>query len=139
MKNGTRESKEEITLLENVIGGPKMSNPICRISHHSHIGPDHTHQKIKHIGCRVTVKKDKIDFMGDFGISEIGHACSCDGFKPNTSLKRAIKKYQKYLKGLPKDDLYEIKEIKSVIRRFKKDIKENPKNLLHWQLEELKL
>ena len=113
--------------------------------HGSHIGPDHTGQKIKHIGCKVTVKRTKVD-LRDIGISSIGHTCSCHGVKPNTSLKGAIKKYQKYLKELKNQELtadtirsniYKIKEIKKVIRRFKKDIKENPKNLLWWQLEEL--
>lgn len=117
---------------------------LCRVCKHdkklhgSHIGPDHTGQKIKHISCNFEVKRSKID-LDFFGITSIGHRCSCDGFKHNTSLKRAIKKYQKYLKTLDKNlsvNIYKISEIKKVIRRFRKSIKDNPKNLLHWQLEE---
>jgi len=120
-----------------------MKDKICKIcghskdEHKSHIAPDHTGQKINHVGCRVVIKRSEID-MHEFGISSIGHTCSCDGFKPNTKLKRAIKKYQKYLKELERtsDNIYKRQEIKRVINRFKKSIKENPKNLLHWQLEQ---
>jgi len=121
----------------------EIEGKLCRIckhpkdEHHFHIAPDHTGQKIKHIGCRVIVKRSKI-VMDEFGISSIGHTCSCDGFKPNTTLKRAIKKYQKFLRGLERtsNNIYKRKEIEKVIRRFKKSIKENPKNLLHWQIQE---
>jgi hypothetical protein len=124
-----------------------MDLKICRICNHPkenhtvHIGPDWTGQKIKHVGCKVIIKKEKIDFMDMFGIGEIGHSCSCDGFKPNTKLKRAIKKYLKFLKEHPatSDNLYRRHQVKDAIKRFRKSIKENPKNLLHWQLEELKL
>jgi hypothetical protein len=117
----------------------------CRICNHPkenhtvHIAPDWTGQKTKHVGCNTIVKKEKIDFMKGFGITEMGHACSCDGFKPNTSLRRAIKKYTKFLKDNPPtaDNLYRRKQVKDAMRRFRKSIKENPKNLLHWQLEEL--
>jgi len=110
--------------------------------HHSHIAPDHTGEKIKHVNCRVVIKTDVItDFLAKGNDMPIGHTCSCDGFKPNTKLLRAIKKYQKYLRGLPKtvNNMYKRKEIEKVIRRFKKSIKQNPKNLLYWQLEELKV
>lgn len=125
-----------------------MTEELCRIckhpksQHHSHVAPDHTGQNIRHVGCMVVIKTDIItDFLGKGNDMPIGHTCSCDGFKPNTKLKRAIKKYQTYLRGLPKtvDNMYKRKEIEKVIRRFKKSIKENPKNLLHWQKEELKV
>jgi len=118
----------------------------CRVcghlksEHKGHVAPDWTGQKINHISCRVTVKTDYIeDFLYKGNTMPIGHSCSCHGFKPNTSLKQAIKKYQKFLKTLPKtsDNLYRIKEVQSAIRRFRKSIKENPDNLLHWQKKEV--
>ena len=121
-----------------------MTEQVCRIcnhpksEHHSHIAPDHTGEKIKHVNCRVVIKTEIItDFLGKGNDMPIGHTCSCDGFKPNTSLKRAIKKYKKYLKDLPKvyENMYKRKEIQSTIRRFRQSIKENPDNLLHWQRE----
>ena len=103
--------------------------------HKSHIGPDWTGEKIKHIGCRVIVKRDKVD-MKEIGITSIGHNCSCHGVKPNTSLKAAIKKYTKYIKDNKATiSPYKVKKLRDTMRRFRKDIKENPKNLLHWQLE----
>lgn len=118
----------------------------CRVcghfkeEHRSHIGVDHTGEKVKHVGCRVVVKRSELE-LPEFGISSVGHTCSCHGFKPNTYLRRAIKKYQKFLRGLPKtsDNLYKRKEIESAIRRFRKSIKENPENLLEWQKEKLKI
>jgi hypothetical protein len=121
-----------------------MTEKLCRIcnhptsKHHSHIGPDWTGQKIKHIGCIVVIKTDYIeDFLGEGNTMPIGHTCSCHGFKPNTDLKRAIKKYQKYLKEHEDLSEYRVKELKDVIRRFRKDIKDNPENLLHWQRREI--
>jgi len=116
---------------------------ICKVcghlksEHRSHIGPDHTGQKINHVGCNVVVKREDVDFMKEFGISSLGHSCSCHGVKENTYLQRGIDKYRKFLRGLPKtnDNLYKRKEIESQIRRLKKSIKENPLNLLHWQKE----
>ncbi|MEE9339545.1 MAG: hypothetical protein V3U87_15840 [Methylococcaceae bacterium] len=119
----------------------KTEQKLCRVcghpkdQHGSHIGPDWTGEKIKHVCCRFIVKRSEID-MHEFGISSIGHNCSCDGFKPNTSLKRAIKKYQKFLRGLERTsaNIYKRREIEKVIRRFRKSIKENPENLLSWQV-----
>ena len=117
---------------------------ICRICEHpkkehtGHIAPDHTGQKINHIGCKVIMKTEYIkDFLGKGNTMPMNHACSCHGFKPNTYLKQGIKKYLKFLRELPRtsDNIYKRKEIESTIRRFRKSIKENPKNLLHWQIE----
>ena len=118
----------------------------CRVcghpkdEHRGHIAPDWTGQKVNHVGCRVIVKTDYIeDFLSKGNTMPVGHSCSCDGFKPNTKLKRAIKKYKKFLKTLPLtvDNMYRRKEVESAIRRFKQMIKDNPKNLLHWQIEKL--
>ena len=118
---------------------------VCKVcghakdEHKGHIAPDHTGQKINHISCRVIIKREEVDFMGGFGVSSIGHTCSCHGVKPNTSLKNAIKKYEKHLKTLDPNlvkNQYARKELKAIIKRFKQNIKDNPKNLLHWQLEE---
>jgi len=119
---------------------------LCKIcghpksDHNVHIGPDHTGKKTKHITCYFHVTKTVMIDGGPFGDIATNHCCSCDGFKPNTSTKRAIKKYQKYLKTLPKtsDNLFKRKEILSKIRSFRKSIKENPKNLLHWQMDDFK-
>lgn len=124
-----------------------MEQQLCRVcghpkeEHKGHIARDWTGEKTNHISCRIIVKRDSINGMEMFGVTSIGHTCSCHGFKPNTSLKRAIKKYQKFLRGLPRtsDNIYKRREIEKTIRRFRKDIKENPKNLLHWQLEEQKV
>jgi hypothetical protein len=79
--------------------------------------------------------------MGAFGTIPVTHSCSCDGMKPNTSLKRAIKKYQKFLKeetdATLVKDMYIRKQVKDAIKRFKESIKENPENLLHWQRKEI--
>lgn len=112
----------------------------CRVcghlksEHQIYIGPNWIDKKVKHVSCVVIIKRTEVD-LSDIGISSIGHRCSCDGFKPNTSLKRAIKKYTKALKERDFSE-YKIKEVKDVIRRFRKDIRDNPKNLLHWQLEQ---
>ena len=101
----------------------KIPGKQCRVcghskeQHKSHIGPDYTGQKIKHISCNEIVKRSEID-MHEFGISSIGHRCSCDGFKPNTSLKRAIKEISKISSKtldptITVDNLYKRKEIKS--------------------------
>ncbi len=117
---------------------------LCRIcghpksEHHIHIGPDHIESKVKHINCMVRVKVEYIsDFLGEGNTMPIGHTCSCHGFKPNTYLNQAIRKYKKYLKTLPinADTYFKRIELKKLIKQFKNDIKENPKNLLHWQLE----
>jgi len=122
----------------------KQTCKVCghlKSEHSVHVAPDHTGQKIKHVGCRVRVKTDYInDFLGQGNTMSIGHTCSCHGVKPNTSLKNAIKKYQKYLKTLDPNlvcNMYRRKEIKEVIKRFKKDVEDNPENKLWWQKQEI--
>lgn len=124
-----------------------MTNNTCKIcghpkkEHKGHIGPDHTGKKINHIGCRVVVKTEYIkDFLGKGNIMPVGHTCSCDGFKKNTSLKRAIRRYKKFLKtetdpSLVKD-MYVRKQVLDAIKRFRKMIRDNPQNLLYWQIAE---
>lgn len=112
---------------------------ICKICGHDkelhtvHISPDHTGQKVKHVGCHFTVASERLDF--GLGEMPIKHSCSCHGVKENTYLMNGIKKYQKFLRELPKtsSNIYRRKEVESQIRRLRKSIKENPLNLLHWQ------
>lgn len=121
----------------------------CRIcghpksEHHVHVSPDLTGEKIKHVGCMVRMKTDYIeDFLGKGNTMPIGHTCSCHGVKANTYLKSGIKKMLKKLKTLDKSlsvNIYRRKELKKYIKDFRKDINENPKNLLWWQLEELEV
>ena len=87
-------------------------------------------------GCKKKIRVD--DSLGKGNTMPIGHTCSCHGVKPNTYLKKGIKKYQKFLRTLPKtvDNMYRRKEIQTFIRSSKKAIEENPKNLLWWQLED---
>lgn len=131
-------------MISNTNSQSSKQNNICKIcghdkkEHRGHIAPDWTGRKVNHISCYFTVKRDDVSgFMSNLGVTSVGHACSCDGFKPNTSLKRAIKKYKKFLKELPQtsDNLYRRKEVMDAIKRFRKSIRDNPKNLLYWQKE----
>lgn len=121
--------------------GYEIIDQVCQIcghsksEHHSHIGPSLSGKKIKHVGCVVTMKRTPID-MKEFGITSIGHSCSCHGVKPNTYLKSGIREMMKARKDKSVGS-YERNELNRNIRRFKQDVKENPKNLLHWQLEAL--
>jgi len=122
-----------------------IKDSLCKIcghlksEHTGHIGTDHTGEKINHISCHHSVgKKDSMD-MGIFGNVTITHSCSCHGVKPHTYLKRAIKKYQKYHKGLDKTlsvNVYKRKEIQKAIRHLRSEIKENPENKLWWQKQD---
>ncbi len=124
-------------------------NKICKVcghpkdEHHSHVSPDLTGNKIKHIGCMVRVKIDYIeDFLGKGNTMPIGHTCSCHGVKENTYLKSGIKNMLKKLKTLDKSlsqNIYRRRELMNYIKDFRKDIKENPKNLLWWELEGIKV
>ena len=117
---------------------------ICRLCGHpkkmhtGHIAKDLAGTRRNHINCNFIVKRTKID-LGAFGITDAGHSCSCHGFKPNTYLMQGIKSMKAKLKTLDKNlvsDMYEIRDLRKHIRRFKKDIQENPKNLLWWQREQ---
>ena len=115
-----------------VCGHPKSE-------HRSHTHPDWTNRKITSKSCSHHVGESTSIDMGTLGVIPINHQCSCDGYKPNTSLMKAIKKYQKFLrnetdKRLVKD-MYIRKQVLDAIKRFRKSIKENPENKLHWQLK----
>ena len=116
---------------------------MCRLCKHpkklhtGHMHKDSSGTRMNHINCNFVVKRTEID-LGVFGITDAGHTCSCHGFKPNTYLMRGVKRCKAKLKPLDKTlvrDMYEVSDLRKEIRRLKKLIQENPKNLLWWQKE----
>ena len=120
-----------------------MNDKMCRLCKHpkklhtGHIVKDTSGTRMIHINCKFVIERTEID-LGVFGVTNAGHTCSCHGFKPNTYLMRGIKRCKAKLKTLDKNlvsDMYEVRNLRKSIRRLKKLIQENPKNLYWWQKE----